>query len=197
MFSLKGTISRNAHVDLNDSAHTKFAMTALGYYDDADAGLSPYPDDKLFKAIKGFQRRNQLEDDGVIKHDGPTQEKINLRLQEDQKSGNAFSDFLGNYKDMREVNVAGADKYFHCKANYEATKRGWDGFAAAAFISNMREAENLAIDPFRKGLLPVIKDIGQDQGANFHGRNAALSGRFSSSREACAIFRPKGLDEKY
>ncbi len=32
---------------------------------------------------------------------------------------------------------------------------------------------------------------------NMHGRGASRSGRFNSSREACSIFRPKALDDKY
>ena len=34
----------------------------------------------------------------------------------------AVGDFLGKYRDMREANTIGADKYFHCKANCEATQ---------------------------------------------------------------------------
>jgi len=36
----------------------------------------------------------------------------------------AVGDFVGNYMDMREANTIGADRYFHCKANCEAAKRG-------------------------------------------------------------------------
>ncbi|SOB59839.1 protein of unknown function [Pseudodesulfovibrio profundus] len=49
------------------------------------------------------------------------------------------SDFVRNYTDMREANTVGADKYFHCKANYEASKRGPGGKAAAWTLSEARE----------------------------------------------------------
>jgi len=35
----------------------------------------------------------------------------------------AIGDFAGNYQDMRDANTVGADKYFHCKANCQASKR--------------------------------------------------------------------------
>ncbi len=196
MFKLSKRIARDVSTDPEDTAVVKFAMTSLGFYDDKDTGLSPYADDKLFHSIKSFQKKNELKVDGIINPDGPTQAKIKKNLQNDQKAGNAFGDFWKNYKDMRNANTIGADRYFHCKANYEATKRGWDGFAAAGFLSNMREAGNLAIDPIKKGRFPV-KDTIEDQHANKYGRGAARSGEYSSAREACAIYRPAGLDDKY
>ncbi|HQX26614.1 MAG TPA: peptidoglycan-binding protein [Alphaproteobacteria bacterium] len=196
MFTLLKRIARDVSTELEDTAIVKFALTSLGYYDDKDTGMSPYADDGLFHSIKTFQKKNGLKVDGIINPDGPTQSKMKENLQSNKKAENAFGDFWNNYKDMRDANTIGADRYFHCKANYEATKRGWDGFAAAGFLSNMREAGNLVIDPIKKGQFPV-KDVIDDQHANKYGRNSARSGQFSSAREACAIYRPAGLDDKY
>lgn len=184
MFTLKGTVSRNSNTDLDDSATIKMAMTSLGYYDDADNGFSAYGDDKLFKSIKSYQKDKDLKVDGVIKADGPTQEKIKQDLNEDKSAGNAFGDFWRNYMNMREANTKKSDKYFHCMANYEATQRGWLGEEMAETISDLRE--------IRKS-----DDYKEDKKANKYGRETAKSGKFKTAREACAIFRPEGLDEKY
>lgn len=197
MFKLSKRIARDVSTDLDDTAIVKFALTSLGYYDDSKTGLSPYGDDQLFHSIKLFQKDKKLKVDGVINPDGPTQSAIKDNLNKNPKAGTAFGDFWKNYRDMREANTVDADKYFHCKANYEATSRGWDGFATSVFTSNMREAENLVMDPLRKGLGTTLSDIAADQRVNKHGRDAARSSQYSSAREACEIYRPKGLNEKY
>ena len=51
----------------------------------------------------------------------------------------AIDDFLFNYSNMREADTISADKYFHCKANCEAARRGASGKAVACFISDTRE----------------------------------------------------------
>lgn len=98
---------------------------------------------------------------------------------------------------MREANTIGADKYFHCRANYEATENGWGGFSVAKLLGDTREAVDLMTDSFKTGIGSTLKDIGEDQQANLHGRTAARSGKFESSRQACSKFRPKALDDKY
>ncbi|XP_004711637.2 serum amyloid A-1 protein-like isoform X1 [Echinops telfairi] len=43
-------------------------------------------------------------------------------------------DMLRAYRDMREANYIGADKYFHARGNYDATQRGPGGAWAAKVI---------------------------------------------------------------
>lgn len=90
---------------------------------------------------------------------------------------------------MRDANTIGADKYFHCKANCEASSRGSGGRDAAEAISEGREwfDENVKGDP--RGVCD------EDREANQHGRDGADSGR--SCEEVCAPFRPNGLDPWY
>jgi hypothetical protein len=197
MFILNKVIARNSPVDLEDMAKTKFALTSLNYYDDTKAGMSPYGDDDVFNSIKSFQKDSNLRIDGVMKPEGPTHTAIKTKLDQDKTAGNVFTDFIKNYEDMRSANTIGADKYFHCKANYEASQRGWSGLAAANFMSNMREAGNMAVDTFKKGVGRTVRDVADDQKANKYGRDAARAGNFSSASEACSIFRPKGLNDKY
>lgn len=50
-----------------------------------------------------------------------------------------FKDLKRNYDAMKKDNYDGNDKFFHCKANYEAAKRGkWGEFVGKA-MSAMRE----------------------------------------------------------
>jgi len=191
MFELKKTVSRNSQTDLDDTANIKFALTSMGYYDDTESGLSPYSDDDLFTSIQSYQKDNELEPDGVIKPDGPTQYKMKESLKKDKKAGNAFTDFARNYFDMRKANTINADKYFHCKANYEAAERGNESAKRAEQLSKAR------IKYKKRFKNDTSKDIFEDQGANIYGREAAKSGKFTSAREACEVFRPNGLDDKY
>ncbi|MEM9469265.1 MAG: peptidoglycan-binding protein [Pseudomonadota bacterium] len=191
MFKIKSTIAENSQSDLDDQAIIKTAMTTLGYYDDSDTGLNPYADRKLFHSVKDFQKDNNLKVDGVIKPDGPTQKTIKDRIKATPQTFGAFKDFTKNYLDMRQANTIDADKYFHCKANYEATSRGWRGNEVAIGLSNNREKFGQLVKGDSK------KDRQDDQKANKHGRDAAQSGNYSSAKAACEIFRPKGLNDKY
>ena len=76
-------------------------------------------------------------------------------------------DFTSNYSDMREANWVNSDKYFHSKANFQATHRGPGGEYAAIKLSNLREI----IDQRIKG--DSRQDALADQAANMYGRNQA------------------------
>ena len=82
----------------------------------------------------------------------------------------ATRDFVRNYNDMRAANTIGADKYFHCKANCEATQRGWVGEKTACTISDTREA----VDQYVK--MDPASASQADQVANMAGRSGASSG---------------------
>lgn len=102
----------------------------------------------------------------------------------------ALSDFTRNYNNMRAANTVGADKYFHCKANCEATRRGMSGEALACTISDTREwtDQNVKFDPASASLA--------DQAANALGRSEALASSRSCS-DVCSGFRPRGLPARY
>lgn len=191
MVTLTDRIAADSATNLDDSATIKMALTALGDYDDTETGLSPYTDNQLFQSIQSFQKKNDLKVDGVINPDGPTQAKIKEKLANDDKAGNAFTDFVKNYFDMRRVKYKDADKYFHCKANYQAAQRGWTGRSIAKTLSDAKELIDQNYKKYPQ------EDSDADQRANNHGREAALSGEYQSARDACAIFRPKGLDDQY
>ena len=103
----------------------------------------------------------------------------------------ATDDFLDNYNDMRDANTIGADKYFHCKANCEASQRGSVGERTAEHVSNIREwvDQNIKGDP--------LSASQADQRANIYGRQQGSSNPQGDCKILCSPFRPNGLDHKY
>jgi RHS repeat-associated protein len=97
----------------------------------------------------------------------------------------ALGDFWGNYTDMREVNTVGADKYFHCLANCEASRRGWSARKTAQVISELREILDRNVKGYPK------EDCEADRHANNVGRLGGLGCR--PCREVCAQFKPAGM----
>ena len=76
-------------------------------------------------------------------------------------------DFARNYATMRSKNLDLSDKFFHCKANYEASTRGKYGSAIAKELSDFRENFDQKI----KG--DSLKSSQEDAKANFRGRHGA------------------------
>jgi RHS repeat-associated protein len=95
--------------------------------------------------------------------------KENTSGETAQRAG-ATKDFADNYDEMRRgegVWVEGRDKYYHCKANCEATKRGKYGEDQARRMSDKREEKQTRR---AKGDRGVEKDSEKDQEANRRGR---------------------------
>ncbi|MDD3311921.1 RHS repeat-associated core domain-containing protein [Pseudodesulfovibrio sp.] len=104
-----------------------------------------------------------------------------------QQAAEGSADFMRNYGDMEEANTIGADKYFHCKANYEASQHGPGGKAAAWGLSELQELfGQMKGDP--------ISGKEADQRANRTGRNAS---HLNSCGEACDKYRPSSLDKRW
>lgn len=106
------------------------------------------------------------------------------------EAGAATLDFVGNFEDMRDANTIGADKYFHCKANCQAARRGRYGEATARALSDIREiyGEYVKGDP--------ASDVQADQAANRFGR--ASSKRSPAGCDmVCSSLRPPGLSLRY
>jgi serum amyloid A protein len=103
----------------------------------------------------------------------------------------AAYDFGRNYYDMRNANYKLSDKYFHAKANFQATHRGPGGQYFAEHFSNLREIwdQNIKGDPRLASEL--------DQKANSYGRTQAKYFAPNDYREALKIYRPALLPIKY
>ncbi|NXR64584.1 SAA protein, partial [Rhadina sibilatrix] len=98
-------------------------------------------------------------------------------------------DMYRAYRDMREANYKGADKYFHARGNYDAARRGPGGAWAArvirwSFLLPHSDArENWQGRVSGRG----AEDTRLDQEANAWGRRGGDPNRY----------RPKGLPSKY
>ncbi|XP_076968379.1 serum amyloid A-1 protein isoform X2 [Tamandua tetradactyla] len=105
-----------------------------------------------------------------------------------KEAGQGTRDMWRAYRDMREANYIGADKYFHARGNYDAARRGPGGAWAAKVISDAREASQRVTDLFKYGSSGHgAEDSRADQAANEWGR----SGKDPNH------FRPAGLPRKY
>jgi len=103
----------------------------------------------------------------------------------------ATRDFTENYAAMRDANTIGADKYFHCKANCEATRRGALGEFTAKVLSAGRELADLA-----RGKSSA--DAAQaDLDANARGRAGAKARPELPCAQVCDTDRPRGLSEDH
>lgn len=96
-------------------------------------------------------------------------------------------DFLRNYKDMKDVNTIGADKYFHCMANCQAASRGPVGNAMSKIIGETREQ----LDRRIKG--DSVEDCDADRAANQQGRDGANRNDAASCVATCQSLRPPSL----
>lgn len=79
---LKATLASNSAADEDDVVSVKTSLKRLGYYEEPDYGLTPYPDRPLFTAIRSFQKDNDLDVDGVMKPAGPTELKLAEALKQ-------------------------------------------------------------------------------------------------------------------
>ncbi len=109
---------------------------------------------------------------------------------------NALWDFWKNYRNMRDANTIGADKYFHCMAHCQAAKEGPVGYGLSVIGGEGRELLDEYINNPRKGMTKNenVKDCNADRDANSRGREGDPK---KSCSETCAPFRPPGLDSKY
>ncbi|KJR40726.1 Serum amyloid A protein [Candidatus Magnetoovum chiemensis] len=122
--------------------------------------------------------------EATIKSNGSNTRKNNNFFEQFEAG---TKDMVRNYKDMKDAKTIGSDKYFHCKANCEASRRGTGGKAASYVISGGREVYG-----HYKG--EPITDTFDDLVANEVGRRGDSN---KKCKEVCSSLRPKGLKSKY
>lgn len=91
---------------------------------------------------------------------------------------------------MRTDNTIGNDKFFHCKANCEATRRGPGGASEARVLSALREFYGrLKGDPEEDRLA--------DEEANQAGREGAEENPDATCSAVCSEFIVRGMNEAF
>lgn len=98
-------------------------------------------------------------------------------LQSLYSSAVAYNDFNKNINQLENSKLIGGDKFFHCKANYEAARRGEQEAAMADWLSEGREKLQYIAHT------TDIQDASDDMEANRRGRAGALLGK--SLLESC------------
>ncbi len=100
---------------------------------------------------------------------------------------------------MKKDNTIGADDYFHCKANFDATQRGKYGEKTAELLGNAKERVDYLKNRIFKNLSPfdAYVDYLHDKDINLQGRQQAKNGLYVDSKEACKYHRVKGINDKY
>ena len=197
---LSKTIDRNsADMDEDDVLAVKSSLKNLNYYKEPKYGMTKFSDNEMFEGIKKFQTDNKLKVDGIMKPKGETENKVNEKIKTNTwgnktndelnkyvKNNNyssqtrtglvaPFYDMKRNYDDMKRLKLIGSDKFFHCKGNYEAAKRGAWGKTVAKAVSLAKETKDV--------LQYGIQDSSKDWRANKMGWNGAKENK--SLLEAC------------
>jgi RHS repeat-associated protein len=114
---------------------------------------------------------------------GPTEPYVDVPgFWEDFYKG--ATDMYRNYQNMRDANTKGVDKWFHCMANCEASRRGPGGALAAQIISHLREDYG-----YWKG--DPIGDSLDDMRANRCGRLGN-----SKCQDRCKQYLPPGFSPR-
>ncbi|NMM45222.1 hypothetical protein HH303_12080 [Rhodospirillaceae bacterium KN72] len=75
-YRLKKAIGSSYVVDPDDVWSLKSRLKTSGHYVVPGYGMTPYPDNELFRSIANFQRQTGLKADGVIKPDGETERAL-------------------------------------------------------------------------------------------------------------------------
>lgn len=113
----------------------------------------------------------------------------NVIIQSAKQIKGAAEDLRRNANDMRADDTIGNDKYFHCKGNCEASKRGLVGEFSSTILSDAREYYQTYI----KG--ESAESANEDEKANKYGRNNAF--KAPSCSQVCQKYRVKGINKKY
>nr|QIM10324.1 hypothetical protein PlAlph_0780 [uncultured Alphaproteobacteria bacterium] len=111
----------------------------------------------------------------------------------------ATYDMIKNYANMISDQTINADDYFHCKANYEATKRGKYGIKTAERLGQIKEIYDIYknINSKNFSFNEALNDYNHDMLVNEIGRLQALSGQYANSKDGGNIFRVRGINDKY
>lgn len=99
-----------------------------------------------------------------------------------------LGDLVHGRSDMIDAATIGADAYFHCRANCEASKRGLGGYHAAVVGSSLREIiqNESAVDRAR------------DEMANTQGQCAGKGDPRADCYDACSnLIPPWGIPQRH
>lgn len=148
---------------------------------------------KNVSEISNFKRKSLLENNGMYY----VSKKIGTEINQSKK---AVEDMYSEYKLMKSHKWKNLDDYYHCKANYNAAKRGKSGELTAVAAGNYKEAFDYFKNRVRgNSYQEAIDDYWHDLSINKEGRSRAGRNSSLSAQEACADYceKNKNLPRKY
>lgn len=80
MIKIKNTLGIDYNVNTQDVYKIKQALNKIGFYKTPEYGLTPYPDDKMYQAIKSYQKFKGIKSDGILTPEGETLASLNKDL---------------------------------------------------------------------------------------------------------------------
>lgn len=108
--ALKGTVARNSAVEPEDTRTTKRALSRIGLYAVPRSGLTSWPDEQMFQAIKRFQKSAGLKADSIIKPKGATARRLARVLDENDSDVAGPRDFLARAPGPAESGLGDFDE---------------------------------------------------------------------------------------
>lgn len=94
-----------------------------------------------------------------------------------------YHDLNRNFETMKRMKLMEGDKFFHCKANYEAASRGTYSGLAAYALDVVKEAKDIGYNRY------PVSDSLRDFRANIRGQQGARAGK--TLRETCPTHHTK------
>ena len=109
--------------------------------------------------------------------------------------GHTFKDMSKTYFQMKRNNIVGSDDYYHCKANYLASRRGAVATMAAKILGTAKEDFDYYKNIIYNGLTTeeALADKKHDLAVNAFGLRAGRQCPQSTPRRACGRFVVKGM----
>lgn len=105
---------------------------------------------------------------------------------------------LRSNTEMKEKGIT-IDNYYHCKGNYDASKRGPLGLMTSLGLGAVREIGDFALNTTREknrlSPMEALQDGVNDIKINLTGNKNALDNQYNSAEEACAKYKPQDYDE--
>ena len=110
----------------------------------------------------------------------------------------AASDMIKHYILMRADNTKKNDDYFHCKAHFDATRRGKYGERFADYWGDRKEGFDYYWNLI-KGLTPqeAITDYNHDRQVNKNSIHLSKNPLYRNAKEGCQRYRVDEINDRY
>ncbi len=165
----------------------------------ANSGQNNFAQSGVSNNNSQFEQENNTNNLNQIYQNTPAAVQLNNNVPQTIKT-NPLQQIIGGARDMYKEyalmtshNYKKLDDYYHCKANYNATKRGPCGEVMSQLLGTTKEVLDVPKNIFykRKSTGESLQDFAHDMSVNQVGRDRAKSNKWQSAQDACADYREK------